>query len=75
MQSNVIYEILNLGYAKASRHDLFQNNSLILLMNIRKANLRKLQEMELAKKIIFESVGNIFRCGPRAINWIGRCIG
>jgi hypothetical protein len=38
---------------KASRHDLFQNNSTIQLIytviNTRKENLRKLQEIDLTK--------------------------
>jgi hypothetical protein len=57
MQSNAIYSLhyttLNLMETKARRRDLFQNNSTMqfnyTVMNIRKENLRKLQEIELTK--------------------------
>jgi hypothetical protein len=47
------YKILNLRDTKASRHDMFQNNSTTPFsytpMNVRKANLSITQEIELTK--------------------------
>jgi hypothetical protein len=47
----IIKYVLNLSNIKASRHDLFQNNSTTelnyTLTSVRKVSLRKLQETEL----------------------------
>jgi hypothetical protein len=82
MQSNGIYSshynIWNLYVTKASRHNLFQNNSTMqfnyTLMNIQKTNLRKLQDTELTKNNdCVRPIGNTSQagCGQQATNWIG----